>query len=369
MKKFYFIVLLMVLVGVHLYFFLSRERSPVPDIVLPEPETATTTETISYPPLPEMIGSLLMIGHWADSPEASTTAMIEQYHLGGVIIMSAPEDPREIKSWTAAWQDVSSSTLLIAIDQEGGPVSRLRGAEFDTTGQRELATTTEAFALGKKRGAELAALGINLNFAPVLDTASSSSSFMYDRVFPNRDTSAEMAEAMVAGMNESGITGVVKHFPGHPNTSEDSHTTLPTVNSTKSELPNYAAPFFTLLRTTPPQALMTAHILFPNIDSLPVTLSPYFLTELLREELGYEGAIITDDMSMDAIDTLYSVPTASVMSVRAGADIILLAAEPSEVESVVTALVTAAEADPVLRQRIEESFTRTEALRSQLSRE
>lgn len=281
------------------------------------------------------VGRLLMIGHFADTPVASTTALITDLQVGGVIIMSAPEDPQEIKNWTAEWQSASSFPLLIAIDQEGGPVSRLKGPDFIQTGQRDIKTETEAYEIGKIRGEELASLGINMNFAPVLDSSSVPSSFMYSRTFGEGTNPAALAAKMYAGMKVSGITAAAKHFPGHGDTEDDSHEILPTVFIERGELDNFTSNFREYISKTNPNALMTAHVLFPNIDPLPATFSPFFLKTYLRQELGFTGMIITDDMSMDAIDKNWSTSEAALLSLQAGADMVLFAAEPEKARDAV----------------------------------
>ncbi len=292
----------------------------------------SSSEDVSAPVTTLPLGQHFMIGHWAHTPLASTTALIKKYQLGGIIIMSAPEDASIIKDWTTAWQAAVDYPLHIAIDQEGGVVSRLRGPDFDTTGQRQITTAEEAYRIGKIRGTELAALGITMNFAPVLDTATKPDSFLYNRVFPTN--SVTLATAMTNGLAEAGVTAVAKHFPGHPDTPEDSHHVLPNSPLRPEEKSDFIAPFATYITNTQPTALMTAHVVYPHLDPLPATLSPYWLTTTLRNELQFDGLIITDDMSMQAIADTWSPAEASRLALAAGADIILIAAEPTAIELV-----------------------------------
>jgi beta-N-acetylhexosaminidase len=312
----------------------------------------------------QAIGQLFMIGHWANLPVASTTEIIRKYGIGGVIIMSTPDNPEDIRDWVTKWQSVSSSTLFIAIDQEGGPVSRLRGPNYTATGQREISDTATAFAVGKSRGEELAALGITMNFAPVLDTAHNPLSFMYSRVFPNRDDSPRLAASLLDGMATAGVIGTVKHFPGHNDTEDDSHTVLPTVAITETELNYFVKPFAEILTTHPPKVLMTAHVVFPNIDPLPATLSPFWLTTYLRNTLHYDGVIITDDMIMDAIDQTWPHEEATVLALKAGADMILYAAEPEKVGTAIAAVSQALEEEKLSSSTIAASLNRIQNLKS-----
>lgn len=333
-----------------------------------EPSASLTTEplTPTTVSLAEKVGQLFMVGHWADTPLASTTELITKHHLGSVVIMSAPANPAEISTWTDSWQEVSASPLLIAIDQEGGPVSRLRGPDFITTSQRDIATSSVARQVGQTRGQELSALGINLNFAPVLDSATRPDSFMYDRAFPDRADSATLAAALSAGMAEFGVESAVKHFPGHADTPEDSHLLLPEIALGAGELEAFVSPFAELIATQAPFALMTAHVSFPQIDPLPATLSPFFMTTYLRDTLQYDGIIITDDMSMDAIDSTWTSSDASLLAIAAGADIVLFAAEPEKISAAIELVIEASKKDPALAAHITASYNRIIAAKQTL---
>jgi beta-N-acetylhexosaminidase len=304
-----------------------------------------------------------MIGHWADTPVASTTALIKKYQLGGVIVMSAPENPQTIADWVTQWNAVSETPLFIAIDQEGGPVTRLKSTQFTQTGQRDITTAEQAYEIGRARGKELGNLGINMNFAPVLDTAVNPKSFMHSRTFPENTPTAILATSMITGMSEQNVIAVIKHFPGHDDTSVDSHNELPVVNISRSELPAFSKLFAEVISEKPTVALMTAHVQFPQIDTLPATLSSFFLTTYLREELAFTGLIITDDMSMDAIDTYYSTSEASQLALEAGANIILLAAEPADIEIIFPYLVTAIDTSPLLDRQITDSYLKVTLLK------
>jgi beta-N-acetylhexosaminidase len=363
MKSLILFVLIATCLSAGFFFYLSQTK--LTD--LPLPPSTLKTETAPVPPEPskpeiqleEKVGSLFMVGHWAHTPVGSTTDLIRKYNLGGVIIMSAPDDVREILEWTKEWQAVASNTLLISIDQEGGPVTRLKGSQFTQRAQHELTTPAEAYALGKERGKELTKLGITMNFAPVLDSARNPDSFMYSRVFKDRARSATFANEMIRGMESQGVIAVAKHFPGHDDTDEDSHSVLPTVSISKEALDDFTLPFRELIKNGQPKALMTAHVLFPNIDTKPATLSSFFLNEYLRKTLGFNGVIITDDVSMDAIDTNYGLSSATVEALEAGADIILFAAEPEKVTEGIEAVNAAVTTGVLTKERITESYTRT----------
>jgi len=308
--------------------------------------------------LETQVGQLFMIGHWAHTPVASTTVLIEKYQVGGVILMSTPEDPNEILSWIASWNSVSNTPLLIAIDQEGGPVNRLKTAAFIQTGQKAITSVEQAYSVGAERGQELARLGINLNFSPVLDTTKNADSFLYARTFPAGTDAPALAGAMLGGLATANVAGAIKHFPGHDDTNVDSHFALPVVDLQKTQLAAFTKPFAEVIEKYDPPFVMTAHVQFPDIDPLPATLSPFFLTEYLRNTLGYQGIIVTDDMSMDAIDAYYDTAQATTLTVAAGADIVLLAAEPEKVHQAFAGLLESIQESPDLREQITVSYNR-----------
>lgn len=359
-KSIWLLVPLIVILVIAVFFIFTNNKStPLPEIINEE-ETTTTEEIDEVETLP--LGAHFMIGHWAHTPVASTTALIAEHNLGGVIIMSAPDNPEEIKDWVRAWQAVSDFPLLISIDQEGGVVSRLKGENFTQIGQREIRDNYEALKTAQTRGEELTTLGINMNFAPVLDTAKNPDSFMYQRVFASNTNPAELAAAMVKGMADKNVIAVPKHFPGHDDTEVDSHLELPIVNIARNEIDNFIRPFTTLLRNNPPAALMTAHVAFPAVDPLPATLSHYWLTDKLRSEIGYNGVIITDDMSMKAITDVMPDGEAAVTALRAGADIMLLAAEPKTTDEVIQAVQNTYNNDNSFRETLRQSSDRLRKL-------
>ena len=337
-------------------------------------DTEATTKSVSQPKQPvetgetiaieSQVGQLFMIGHWADTPVASTTKLIEQYELGGVVIMSAPENPAEILSWSEEWNAVSDTPLLIAIDQEGGPVSRLQTDSFVQTGQKSITSTEHAYTVGLERGRELSDLGINLNFAPVLDSAANPDSFLYQRVFPENTSASDLAGAMIRGMEENGVTAVIKHFPGHDDTNEDSHYLLPKVHIPLDELDTFTTDFRETISSGQVQALMTAHVQFSNIDPLPATLSQFFLTDYLRNTLRFDGIVITDDMTMDAIDSDFQTTQASQLAVEAGANILLFAAEPEMVHQTLPFILEQSQTSGLLRSQIERSYQRVSRLKN-----
>lgn len=319
--------------------------------------------------LREKVGQLFMIGHWDQNEFYHTANMLRANHFGGVIIMDvSPKNSDFVSVWSREWQEDSVVLpTLVAIDQEGGPVTRLRGPEYDATGQRELESVAAAAALGTARGNELATLGINLNLAPVLDTSISSSSFLFDRTFADPTSQATLADALIATQRELGVLSAIKHYPGHPDTPEDSHFVLPIIDIPATDFANFTHPFTEVIRSSQPAVVMTAHVLLPNIDpSYPATLSKEILTNQLRNQVGFEGIIMTDDLTMGAITQNWETDDAAVQAIKAGADMILFAAEPNASIAARDAVITAVERGEISLDRINTSVERILKIKQQI---
>ncbi len=217
---------------------------------------------------------------------------------------------------------------FICIDQEGGRVTRLVNGGTRFLGNMALAASNNpqnAYLVGKATGEELKNYGINFDLAPVLDVNNNPNNpIINNRSYSdNAITVSLFGRQMIIGLAESNVMGCAKHFPGHGNTSTDSHTSLPKITSTKEDLYSIElAPFISAIAGGI-DAIMTTHIIFSAIDKeYPATLSKAVLTDLLREELGYQGIIVTDAMEMKAIADNYGVGQAAVLAVKAGADML-----------------------------------------------
>lgn len=309
--------------------------------------------------LEEKIGQLFIVGHWAHTPAAQTATLMSKTQAGGIVIMSSPENADNILGWTNLWQSTSTLPLTIAIDQEGGSVTRLQSPNYTQRAQSDITSSEEASALGEQRGGELAALGINTNLAPVLETSTNPEAFLYYRVFRNPSNIVDFGSAMIQGMREAGVTAVPKHFPGHEDTPIDSHTELPVLTVTADAFSTYVRNFTDTIHNATPQALMTAHVLVPTIDDVyPATLSYTILTEQLRQSIGFGGVIITDDMTMQAITNTWSSTDASLLALQAGADMILFAAKPEDAVAAIQNVRNAVHTGELSEERIDESLQR-----------
>ncbi|WP_341524812.1 beta-N-acetylhexosaminidase [Nostoc sp. UHCC 0302] len=216
-------------------------------------------------------------------------------------------------------------SMFITLDHEGGrvvrtplPITRFPYASLLRSHSREVAKATAV---------ELKSLGINLSFAPVADIFSHPNNpVIGPRAFGNTpETAAQGAYEYYLGLQESGILGCAKHFPGHGDTSKDSHIELPILNLTREDLRlRELIPFKALIEAQIP-LIMTAHILFPKIDAdVPATLSQPILKSILREELGFEGVVVSDDLDMKAISDLFIQAGTVVRSFHAGCDLFIV---------------------------------------------
>jgi beta-N-acetylhexosaminidase len=317
-------------------------------------------------PLTTQVGQLFAVGHWVNIEASTTAARVRDLQLGSVIIMSAPDNESAVSDWADSWQEVANIPLIISIDQEGGVVSRLRSGNHTQVAQSEITVETTAYEVANKRAVVLQTLGINANYAPVMDRSISPDAFMYPRVFRDPTMIAPLADAMVRGYQDNGVVAVPKHFPGHPDTSDDSHITLPRLDLTVVEYAEHTQQFADIVETGNVEMLMTAHVLVPALDpSFPATVSPIVIRDL-RERIGYDGVVITDDLAMQAISDRWSYEESAVMALAAGVDMVMLAAEPEHASSTVQAVIEAVEQGELPRERVFEAYSRVMRVKESL---
>lgn len=299
---------------------------------------------------PGRIGQLLMVGFDGPEPSAPVRRLIQKGGVGGVILFARNlRDPGQIVHLTNALQALSPDCpLFIGIDQEGGRVSRLSSPftafpPAATVGA--LASEDLARRMGEVIGAELGAVGITLNFAPVLDVATNPENpVIGDRAFGSDPALVgRMGVAFFRGLESRGIIAVGKHFPGHGDTALDSHLDLPVVRHQADRLRRIELPPFAAAVRAGIPALMTAHVLYPAWDAdLPATLSPGILSGVLRRELGFAGLVVSDDLEMRAVADRWSPGEAAVRFLVAGGDLVLVCHRADRQEEVLEAIRLAA---------------------------
>ena len=314
------------------------------------------------------------------------TLALKKYDFGGVILFS--QNTKNATQTTKLINNIQNahlsggfkSKMFVAVDQEGGRVTRLKtGTQMP--GNMALAATgdaSNAYKAANVIGEELAVQGFNLDFAPVVDVNSNPAnpvigvrSFSED---PN--VVVQYGTQYVNGLHSQKVMTCLKHFPGHGDTAVDSHTGLPKVDKTYEELlKTELVPYVSLASSS--DFIMTAHIQYPQIEKemcvskasgqkvyLPATLSKKFLTEILRGKLGYQGLIVTDSMEMDAISTNFDKLDASVRAINAGADILLMpvgltsAKHLKELDTYIESLAAKVKSGEIPEARLNESVTR-----------
>ena len=323
------------------------------------------------------VGQMLMVGIGDYELTTAELKIYQSYNFGGFILLSRNcRDPGQIHSLCGSLSKPTGKNLpFIAIDQEGGSVHRLPPpcTHFPAAALvGKKASPDLAFRVGRAAAAELTLLSINLNFAPVLDVHSNAKNpIIGDRSFgATPDQGVAMALAWSEGLRSGGIISCGKHFPGHGDTDKDSHLHLPVVAKSSTELHAMEVKPFLHACRNGIEALMTAHVLFPALDErLPATLSRQIVTRLLRQELGYEGVVFSDDMEMKAIAEKFDTEEAALLSVNAGIDVLLYCHDLAKAASIFELLCREARQDSQLRARIDESFARISALKMRCLRE
>ena len=319
------------------------------------------------------VGQLIMAGFPGQTIPEELRAVAREYDLGGIILfgrnVAAPEQVAEL-AYDA--QAVSHELpLWVSIDQEGGRVARL-GAPFTvwppmcTLGRSGEVLLAERFARALAR--ELRAVGVSLDYAPVLDIHTNPRNpVIGDRALSDRaEDVARLGTAIIDGLQGEGVAACGKHFPGHGDTSSDSHHELPVVDHPPARLREVELVPFRAAVASHVAMIMTAHVLYPALDEgRPATLSRHVVTEMLRQELGFPGLIATDDLSMQAITGEWSIEEASVAAIAAGCDSLLLCAPDVDQQvRAVESLIRAVEGDVLPAARIEDALQRQDRVKA-----
>ena len=318
------------------------------------------------PTLREKIAQMFLVGVGAQELTGEERMAMEHYSFGGFILFGHNCcDPAQILSLTRAlWDTGKGLPPFIAIDQEGGRVHRLpkpfthfpSAARLGETGNAKL-----AYRAARATAEELAAVGINLDFAPVLDVNSNPKNpVIGDRSFaPDPQKVITFSEQWIHGLRDGGIIPCGKHFPGHGDTDKDSHLDLPMVDRSLDELRKVELPPFVNACGNGIESLMTAHVIYRALDpQLPATLSHNIVTGLLREELNYHGVVFGDDMEMKAISDHYGEEDAVALCVRAGIDMMLFCHELPRAIHAFDFLCAEFEKDATVRTQVENSYSR-----------
>lgn len=303
---------------------------------------------VSEMTLEEKIGQMLMIGINGTEIDQGAAVMLKDYHVGGIILFDRNMDNKyQVTGLNANLQRLNSEDnklpLYLGVDQEGGQVARMKhglviapaAARIAEEGQPE---TAERWAY--QTAQELKTIGFNLNFAPVLDI-----DIPYGRAY-GRDaaTVTKFTEAACRGYDKAGIIYSLKHFPGMGKSEVDPHTEQYRITASKDVLMNEdAVPFKNIIDNFDNQdfMVMVGHLIYTGLDTLPASVSPQVIKKFLRGELGFTGIVITDDMEMGALTSMYDFNEMGVAAVNAGVDILLVCHNYEHQKQVYQGILTA----------------------------
>ncbi|MCC3373894.1 beta-N-acetylhexosaminidase [Cohnella sp. REN36] len=321
--------------------------------------------------LKQKIGQLFLCGFDGLEPTEGIVKLIEDYGLGGIVYFRRNlKDAGQVAALSAALQSHAEVPLFTTIDQEGGMVVRLEEGVTVMPGNMAVGAASNpelAYEAAKRAGAELREIGVNVNFAPCLDVNNNPRNPVIGvRSYGEEPQSvAVLGEAQIRGYQESGVVAVAKHFPGHGDTASDSHLELPVVPHSRDRLDAVELVPFRAAIAAGVDAIMTAHVVFPAYepDHVPATLSRRILTGLLREQLGYEGVIVTDCLEMNAISETLGVARGAVEAVKGGADLILVSHRLERQIAALEAVCEAVLAGEIPESRIDDAVRRVWTLK------
>jgi len=330
----------------------------------------------------EKIGQLFFIGIPTDRVDDVTRELLSSVRPGGICLFA--RNIRDAEQTRALIDDLRATSAVVpflSIDQEGGLVDRLRrilgplpaASKIDT---KELAAQ-HAIIIAQA----IRSLGLNMDFAPVVDVITTEraqvSNGLYSRGFgASREDVVELAGEFLDTLASNGVMGCLKHFPGLGASRVDSHEQLPSVAITKDEFESVDLyPYRSLINKVDTASVMVAHAAFPDLDLqetdrdgrlLPASLRFNFVTKLLREELGYDGLVLTDDLEMGAIVNNYGIGEACVLAIEAGEDMVAICAGVDSIRDGFAALLAAVESCRISEERIDVSLSRIDRAKSRL---
>jgi beta-N-acetylhexosaminidase len=312
---------------------------------------------------------LFVVGFAGKTVDPDIAALVRDGVLGAILFSRNVGTPAETAALVAELKLHAGHPFLLAVDQEGGRVARLRGSPFTPLPTMRMLGAHGDASLARRAGRllafELRAVGIDWDFAPVLDVDTNPANpVIADRAFgSDAERVASLGVALAEGLEFGGVASCGKHFPGHGDTRQDSHWTLPTLAHDLNRLRAVELVPFRRYADAGLASIMTAHVRFPALgEDLPSTMSHRALTELLREELHFRGVCVSDDLEMKAISEQMGVEEATVAGARAGVDVFLVCEHVDVQRRCLEALVRGVEAGQVPRHRIAEAHRRIDAL-------
>lgn len=312
-------------------------------------------------------GQIAIAGFSGHSIPAGLKALAREFDLGGVIFFARNvESPEQVAELSREAQELARELpLWVSVDQEGGRVARLKSPftvwpPMQTLGRSGSDDLAARFA--RALAAELKAVGISLDYTPVLDVATNPANpVIGDRSLAERaEDVARLGSVIIRTLQAEGIAASGKHFPGHGDTSVDSHLELPLVEHPPDRLEAVELVPFKAAIEAGVASIMTAHILIPALDEeRPATLSSNIVDGLLKTQLGYDGLVLSDDLEMKAISGRYGIPEATVMAIAAGCDAVLMCGEDHDAQArALEAVIHAVEDGSIPLKRAEDALAR-----------
>lgn len=327
------------------------------------------------PELLRLAGTCVISGFYGGRLPPELSSLLAQGALGGIIIAGNNFHTRDqLRGLCASITATAPADArpIVAADQEGGPVAHLSPPLGNVPSMTVLGTIDDeelTHRVGASIGADLRGVGVNMDLAPVLDVRTSPrNTVVLNRVF-GRDPAkvARHGLALIEGLRSAGVLPCAKHFPGHGDTALDSHAGLPRVPHGVERLDSVElVPFRACAQATP--AVMLAHVVYAGVDpQRPASLSRPIIEGVLRDRVGFTGVAMTDDLQMQAITRTMPLTQAAETSIRAGADMVMIAHTSTYAAAIVRHLAARAEGDTALRERLEQAAGRVRAMRRELT--
>jgi len=334
-------------------------------------------------PIEKKIGQLFFVGITGSQFDNETRKLVDEISPGGICLFT--RNIREAKQTRQLLDEISANSAILpflSIDQEGGLVDRLRRVITPMPSANSLKNIEDVKRLASITAEVLRILGFNMNFSPVVDVIDENrgkqSNGILSRNFgASKEEATYFAEEYLNNLQNSGIIGCLKHFPGLGASQVDSHEELPSVNIAEKELNEIDLfPYQEITKRGNVGAVMVAHAAFPNSDLqetdqngklLPSSLSFKFINKLLRGNLGFNGLVLTDDLEMGAILKNYGIGEACIMAILAGEDMLSICADQNRVYEGYKAVLKAVENGEITEARIDESISRIALLKEKIS--
>ena len=319
--------------------------------------------------LDQKLGQMMIVQFVGPVYSLELSTMVKQYNAGAVLIFAANQNiisKGQLKGLIGQMQTDSPIPLAVSIDQEGGYVDRLAALDGPRPAESDIGATGDpnvARKAGLQDAQDLASYGINLNLAPVVDVTNVYNSQLDHRTYGSTaDLVTKMASAYLSGLQQSGkVLGTLKHFPGLGDVATDPHVGVPQLTRSQSDLEQIDwAPYRNLIQQgNTVHAIMVTHEIVQALDTTkPSSLSSKVVTGILRDEMGFNGVIMTDSLTMESIAAYYDEAQAAALSVEAGCDLLMGASTPSDLASMIQGIKQAMSDGQISQQRIDDSVRR-----------